>query len=171
MNKRLKELRKFLKMNQEDFGKKLGVTAAGISKLESGDRNVTQQMLLSICREFNVSENWLRTGNGSMFNYPTDNRAGQLAKEMGLDEFALRALSAYQKLDKVGRETMKQFILDIAASYNAVIPEELTAQKEQVAKHDNLPTDAIRVYTTDEHNRLLEETVAMLLQIHNEKSS
>ena len=67
MNERLKEIRKTLSLSQEAFAKKLGITGAGISKIESGDRNLTEQMILSICREFNVSEAWLRNGTGEMF--------------------------------------------------------------------------------------------------------
>ena len=61
MNERIKELRKVLKLSQESFGKQLGVTGAGISKIESGERNLTEQMLKSICREFNVDYLWLTT--------------------------------------------------------------------------------------------------------------
>ena len=55
------------KLSQEAFGARIGVTGATISRLESGDRAVTDQNILSICREFNVNEAWLRTGEGEMF--------------------------------------------------------------------------------------------------------
>ncbi len=64
MNERLKLLRKKLGLSQEAFGSRLGVTGPGISKIESGDRNLTEQMALSIIREFNVNEDWLRNGTG-----------------------------------------------------------------------------------------------------------
>ena len=64
MNERLKLLRKNLGLSQEAFGTRLGVTGPGISKIESGDRNLTEQMTLSIIREFNVNEDWLRNGTG-----------------------------------------------------------------------------------------------------------
>ena len=67
MNARIKGLRKHLDMNQDSFGKRLGVTAPAISKIESGDRQPSDQLVLSICREFGVSEWWLRNGEGEMF--------------------------------------------------------------------------------------------------------
>lgn len=67
MNERVRMIRKSLLLSQEAFGSKLGVTGPGISKIESGDRNLTEQMMLSIIREFNVNEEWLRTGEGEMF--------------------------------------------------------------------------------------------------------
>lgn len=67
MNERLKELRKTQGLTMEKFGEKLGVGKTAISKLENGERNLTDQMIKSICREFNVSEEWLRNGTGEMF--------------------------------------------------------------------------------------------------------
>lgn len=68
MNTRVKELRLSLNASQESFGKRLGITGAAVSRIESGGRAVTDQMVLAICREFNVSEEWLRNGSGEMFN-------------------------------------------------------------------------------------------------------
>ena len=64
---RVRELRKILDLTLEKFGKKLGVGKTAISNIENETRNLTEQMLLSICREFNVNEDWLRTGEGEMF--------------------------------------------------------------------------------------------------------
>lgn len=63
---RVKEVRKFRKMSMEQFGERLGVQKSAISKIEKGDRGLTEQMLKAICREFNVNETWLRTGDGDM---------------------------------------------------------------------------------------------------------
>lgn len=67
MNNRIKELRKALNLTLEKFGNRLGVSKTAISKLEKGENNVTDQMFKSICREFNVNEEWLRNGIGEMF--------------------------------------------------------------------------------------------------------
>ena len=64
---RIKEVRKTLSLSQEEFGSRLGITGGGVSKIEKGARNVTDQMVLSICREFNVSKIWLIEGHGEMF--------------------------------------------------------------------------------------------------------
>lgn len=67
MNERIKELRKFLGLTMEKFGDRVGVKKSAINKIEKGDNGVTEQMAKSICREFGVSEEWLRTGTGEMF--------------------------------------------------------------------------------------------------------
>lgn len=66
-NERVKELRKSLGLTQEKFGERVGVKKNTISQIESGVNGVTDQLRLSVCREFNVNEDWLRTGEGEMF--------------------------------------------------------------------------------------------------------
>lgn len=68
MNERVKELRSMLNLSTEKFGSRVGVTRSAISRIENGVVNVTEQMVKSICREFNVNEEWLRNGTGNMFN-------------------------------------------------------------------------------------------------------
>lgn len=64
---RVKDLRKNLGLTLEKFGARLGVTKTAISKIEKGERNLTELMTKSICREFNVDYGWLTTGSGEMF--------------------------------------------------------------------------------------------------------
>lgn len=63
---RVKKVRKSKEMTMEKFGERLGVTRTAISNIEKGYRGLTEQMLKAICREFNVNEEWLRTGDGDM---------------------------------------------------------------------------------------------------------
>lgn len=73
MNNRIKELRKHLNMNQTDFGARIGVKQTTIAGYENGLRVPLDTVISSICREFGVDENWLRTGEGEMFaNARTD---------------------------------------------------------------------------------------------------
>lgn len=66
-NERIHELRTTLNLTLEKFGKRLGVTKVAISNIEKGNRNVTDQMRKSICREYSVNEEWLLSGVGNMF--------------------------------------------------------------------------------------------------------
>lgn len=67
MNERIRQLRKSLGLTLEEFGAGVGVGKAAISKIERGENNLSDQMFKSICREWNVNEEWLRTGEGEMF--------------------------------------------------------------------------------------------------------
>lgn len=67
MHERLRDLRKTLKLSQDSFGEKIGMSGGGISLLEKGKRNFTDQNIKAICREFGVDYIWLTTGEGEMF--------------------------------------------------------------------------------------------------------
>lgn len=64
MNERIKQIRKEAGLTLEKFGKRIGITAASCSTIESGKSNPSTQTIRSICREFGVNETWLRTGTG-----------------------------------------------------------------------------------------------------------
>ena len=63
---RLKLVRKNSGLTLDKFGARVGVTKAAVSRLENDINSMTEQMFKSVCREFNVSEEWLRTGEGEM---------------------------------------------------------------------------------------------------------
>ena len=110
MNERLKAIRKELSLSQEAFGKKLGVTGAGISKIESGDRSLTEQMILAICREFNVREEWLRNGTGEMFLDFKEDEFSKSAATLSNDVFVRSLIVEYWKLDEDSKQLFRDFI-------------------------------------------------------------
>ena len=81
MNKRVKQLRLYLNLTQEEFGKKLGVTRSAISYIESGRSKLTDHMLFTICLTYEVNKNWLQNGTGDMFMKHTISE--ELARYMG----------------------------------------------------------------------------------------
>lgn len=67
MNERIKQLRKHLGLNQTEFGARIGVKQTTIAGYERGASTPLDAVVSAICREFNVSERWLREGDGEMF--------------------------------------------------------------------------------------------------------
>lgn len=67
MHTRIKALRNALGLNQTDFGAAVGVKQTTVAGYENGTRTPIDAVVSAICREFNVSETWLRTGDGPMF--------------------------------------------------------------------------------------------------------
>lgn len=67
MKDRIRQLRKELGLNQTDFGNRIGVKQTTIAGYETGAKNPMEAVVTSICREFNVNEEWLRNGTGAMF--------------------------------------------------------------------------------------------------------
>ena len=81
MFNRVKDIRKTLKLTQQEFGQRIGITNAAVSRIESGENGITEANILAIVREFNVSEEWLRTGEGEMFR--TRSRDEEIAAFIG----------------------------------------------------------------------------------------
>lgn len=93
-NERIKKIRQELNLTLEKFGEKVGVTRASMSNIENGNRNVTEQMRKSICREFQVDYIWLTTGEGD-------------------DPFVKSDISFYEKIDRImagENDTLKTLI-------------------------------------------------------------
>lgn len=67
IGERIKAVRTDKKLTLEKFGEKIGIKKSSLSQIENGKVNVTDRVIKSICREFNVNEHWLLTGEGDMF--------------------------------------------------------------------------------------------------------
>lgn len=112
---RVKKLRKELGLTLEKFGKPLGVGKTAISKIENGENNLTDQMIISICREFNVNEKWLRDGEGEMFEQllAEDEVAAYVAELLDPDnpfaDLIIEIMRTYSQLDPVSQAALKKF--------------------------------------------------------------
>lgn len=116
MNNRFKEIRKSKGMSQEEFGKWLGISKSGVSDIEAGRRNVTEQHIIML-KTHDVNETWLRTGEGEMF-VPRD-RDSDIAKltvqllTEETDSFKNRLISALSRLTEDQWELLAQIAEDI----------------------------------------------------------
>ena len=111
MNTRIRILREHLNMNQEDFGAKIGVRRSTITNYETGARIPLDTVVSSICREFNVNEVWLRTGEGEMFR--DTSREEELAALMGEflsspPSFKHRLVSVLLRMDESEWEVLER---------------------------------------------------------------
>lgn len=111
MKERLKELRKTLNLSQEEFGNKLGVTKATISRLESGTNKLTEQMIKSICREFNVDYYWLTDGIGEMFTHIPETLIEEICKKYNLDLTWVEILKKFLELSDSERKLVEKFLI------------------------------------------------------------
>lgn len=102
MQDRIKEVRKHYKLTQTEFGEKIGVKGNTITGYETGIRSPSDAVIVSICREFNCSEDWLRTGKGDPFQ--EQSRREQIMRFAvqtvnGSDEFKKAFVSMLAKMD------------------------------------------------------------------------
>lgn len=117
MCERIKILRKTLKLTQQAFAESLGVSRDTIANVEGGRIEIKDIFILSICREFNVNENWLRTGEGEMFIELS--RDEQIAEFVGRtlstesESFKKRFIAMLAKLDESDWETLEKIALEL----------------------------------------------------------
>lgn len=102
MHERIKQIRKSLNLTQEEFGKRIGYTRGAVTNIELQKVEPKPLMLDLICREFNVNEQWLRTGEGEMFvQHSRDEEIARFFGEVLKDErddFRRRLIHALSKL-------------------------------------------------------------------------
>ena len=115
MNERIKAARKVLGLTMEQFGARIGMGKSSVSKIEKGANSTTDQTIKSICREFGVSEKWLRTGEGEMFDQSTESSLDRLAAEYHLDEREKAIISAFLKLSTADQEAILRYVDSLAA--------------------------------------------------------
>lgn len=75
---------------------------------------MSEAVIFSICREFNVNETWLRTGKGEMFRSVPESQIAQIVGEFDLDELDQRIILGYLHLSEADRSAVKRLINSIA---------------------------------------------------------
>lgn len=126
MKDRIKEIRKYSKLTQVEFGEKIGVKGNTVTGYETGLRNPTDAVLRSICREFRVNETWLRTGEGEMFQeLPLEDEVAAAVSNV-LDDINCdnsvytlikELLLKYDRLDPKSKKVIDEYADDIINGY------------------------------------------------------
>ena len=104
-------------MTQQEFADKLNIKRGTIANYEIGRNEPIDAVISLICKEFNVNENWLRTGEGEMFaEVPAEDEYFKAVTQISKsnDKLAMQAIIEYWKLDDVSKETLRNYIYKIA---------------------------------------------------------
>ena len=113
---RIKKVRKSLDLTQEAFAARIGSVQNTITGYESGRRNPSAPVLSLICREFGVSEEWLRNGTGEMFAPDASDELEALVKKYDLSHGEYIFLEKYLKLKREERDNAFDFIMDVCSA-------------------------------------------------------
>lgn len=130
---RTKELRKALGLTQQEFANRLHITRGAVSNWDLDITSPSDAAISLICREFDVNEDWLRSGEGEMFEQLTEDedRArffGSLSKGDASPE-VLAFIDALRKTPESAIRPALQFIHDVYESYNALQKEKGSESK------------------------------------------
>lgn len=116
INNRIGILLNELKITKTAFAESLKVSQQYISKLTK-EGNPSNLLIDDICKKYNVSEEWLRNGTGEMFVALSDeDEYMRAATEIGMngDEFAMKVIIEYWKLDEESKKVFRDFLSKIA---------------------------------------------------------
>lgn len=106
VQERIRLLRKKLKLTQDEFSKKINISRSNLCNIENGTIGITNRVIADVCTIFNVSENWLRTGEGEMF------------RELKTEDYLI---DAFGKLVQMGDG---EFVKQLCASLAKLTPEQ-----------------------------------------------
>ena len=107
---RVKEVRKALGLTLDKFGVKIGMKKNSISQVENGRNALTEQMAISICREYNVNYDYMINGEGEMFDDLPQTVLDELCAQYDLDDLDRTLVEMYIEMPEQVREYLKQEI-------------------------------------------------------------
>lgn len=110
---RVKEVRKSAGLTLEKFGEIIGMKKAGVSQIETGRNSLTDQAARSIAREFAVSEEWLRTGEGPMRTIQSDQIVAEVREKLHLSEWGTTALERFLRLPSDDQRELLRILEDL----------------------------------------------------------
>ena len=120
LSERIKKLRKALDLTQAEFGEKIGSTQNAIGNYETGHRNPSSSVINNICKTFDVSEKWLRTGDGEMFLAKPTAALDALAVEHRLSNSDYTLIEKFLNLKPETRKAMTDYMREVVASITAM---------------------------------------------------
>lgn len=126
MKDRIVSIRKESGLTQEEFGKELNLSQNYVWMLESGKRAPSARTIIDLCKKFQISEEWLRTGEGELKAPMTKqaeiaNITAQLFHKEEIDPETYNFLVELNKYLLQLDETQMQAVLDMIRKLNAAI--------------------------------------------------
>ena len=121
MQNRIKQIRKATGLTQQEFADRLGISRSNIATYETREGNISDATIKLICREFNINETWLRTGEGEM-HLPV-NRDQAITDFMadilkGSPDFRTKLVGVMARLSVEGWGMLEHRALELANALN-----------------------------------------------------
>jgi transcriptional regulator with XRE-family HTH domain len=135
MHERIKKIRQAINVTQQEFADRLLVKRNTVATWEGG-RSIPQDSVVAlICKEFNVNETWLRTGEGDMFNKAESSAVERLCSELKASELERQIISAYFKIEPNIRDSfVRRLIHEVEAKRNMEAAPELVPSMPEVTQ-------------------------------------
>lgn len=142
IHERIKYLRKnILKLSQEDFSKKLGLSRSNIGNIEVGRINVTDRVVADISKQYNVNEEWLRNGTEPMFIEPNTFSLDEFLKQKNATDIEIDIIKTYFNMPEDLRNGLIDYFRNNILSN---IRNDLAATKEENINSIDYEVEAYR---------------------------
>ncbi len=125
MNNRIAQVITALGIKKIEFAKKIGISSPFVSELCSGAKKASDRTITDICREFDVNETWLRTGEGEMFVSKT--RTDEISAFVGSilkgePDFRQKFISVLSRMTKDEWQILEKKVLELAEEIKKADP-------------------------------------------------
>ena len=149
---RLREIRKNLpkKTTQEAFAESLGTTRNAIASYELGKVIPTDTFIQLLCAKFNISEEWLRTGAGSMHKSDIEAQVDAYTRGYTLDAEEREIIRYFLNLNPSERAAMIAHVENLADAIRAARPQESAQTDASAANSKDAAVKSQRTMTSDE---------------------
>lgn len=122
MNNRIKKIRRELDLTQQEFAERIGIKRNTIANYETGRNAPVDSVISLICREFDVREEWIRTGEGEMFKPKQSDILDQLAYKYKLFNFDYVMIEKFLSMPPELRRAIYDHFHDIDATLSEMDP-------------------------------------------------
>ena len=113
----IKKLRETLGITQQKFAERIGLKQNSIALIEGNKRNISQQALLAISREFGVRLEWLETGEGEMYTERDTSILAQLEASGSLTPKGRELIEIYLRMPPATQDLIAEAIAAAARLY------------------------------------------------------
>ena len=122
IGERIRKLRKNLDLTQREFGERINLKSNSVALIEGG-RNTSDQTIATICREFDVNEKWLRTGEGEMFiPAPTTELDALASRYPHMTHETYVLVEKLVNLPKASQDIITGFMREVVEGFGDVAP-------------------------------------------------
>lgn len=140
MKNRIRDVRKYYDLSQEQFGERINISKPSVSAYERGEREPTERAIADICREFSIDENWLRTGAGEMRIKSDGERAEELSMKYNLSVLEKRIMEIFVRMPtqyKAGAAAFVEEVLrDLGIDANDAATDAPIDSDEYLQRHE-----------------------------------
>ena len=110
---RIRHFRKDIKkLTQDEFRKEINLSRSNLASIETGAVKVTDRVIADICKTFNLSEHWLRTGEGDMYVESETSLVDSLTKQMNMSAEQRKLMEIFLTMSDEKRDSVSKAFFD-----------------------------------------------------------